>query len=286
MWAAALIPACIALFMPLDLLWVGITLAVVIALAAVVTIRGRRLTGWVAAVFSWRRRHRNVPDLPSEPAVGATVMPGDHVAVRWQDDYLVSAIELVPRPFTPTVIVSGQAYTDDVVDTRLVEQLVTAHCPDLEADVVSAGYRVGKTAPASLVALYEQVVGPYPAPANRRTWIVLRADPEHTRKSSQRRESGVAGLARYLVASATRIADQLASNGIDARPDPQLRRFRPGDRDQLRTRDLVVDQGPQHLHRRVQRTRAGPTCGGRRAPITRSRGFASGQVRRRRRRCC
>ena len=217
-WAAALIPACIAVFVPLDLLWVDITLTVVIAIAAVVTIRGRRLTGWVAAVFSWRRRHRNVPDLPSEPAVGATVMPGDHVAVRWQDGYLVSAIELVPRPFTPTVIVSGQAFTDDVVDTRLVEQLVTAHCPDLEADVVSAGYRVGKTAPASLVALYEQVVGPYPAPANRRTWILLRAEPEHTRKSSQRRESGVAGLARYLVTSATRIADQLASNGIDARP--------------------------------------------------------------------
>jgi type VII secretion protein EccE len=217
-WAAVLIPACIALLLPLDLLWLGITLAVVFALAAVVTIRGRRMTGWVAAVFSWRRRHRNVPDLPSEPAVGATVMPGDHVAVRWQDGYLVSAIELVPRPFTPTVIVSGQAYTDDVVDTRLVEELVAAHCPDLEADVVSAGFRVGKTAPASLVGLYEQVVGPYPAPANRRTWILLRAEPEHTRKSSQRRESGVAGLARYLVTSATRIADQLASNGIDARP--------------------------------------------------------------------
>ncbi len=217
-WAAVLIPACIAIFVPLDLLWLGVTLSVIIAIAAVVTIRGRRPTGWVAALFSWRRRHRNVPDLPSEPAVGATVMPGDHVAVRWQDDYLVSVIELIPRPFTPTVIVSGSAYTDDVVDTRLVEQLVQAHCPDLEADVVSAGYRVGKTAPASLVALYEQVVGPYPAPANRRTWIVLRADPESTRKSSQRRESGVAGLARYLVASATRIADQLASNGIDARP--------------------------------------------------------------------
>jgi type VII secretion protein EccE len=217
-WAAVLMPACIALFLPLGLLWLGITLAVVIALAAAVTIRGRRLTGWVAAVFSWRRRHRNVPDLPSEPAVGATVMPGDHVAVRWQDGYLVSAIELVPRPFTPTVIVSGQAYTDDVVDTRLVQELVAAHCPDLEADVVSAGYRVGKTAPASLVGLYEQVVGPYPAPANRRTWILLRAEPEHTRKSSQRRASGVAGLARYLVTSATRIADQLASNGIDARP--------------------------------------------------------------------
>lgn len=217
-WAAVLIPACILAFIPLDLLWLGITLAVIVALAPVLTVRGRRITGWIAAVFAWRRRHRNVPARPSEPAVGATVMPGDHVALRWQDGYLVSAIELVGRPFTPTVIVNGEAYTDDVVDTQLVERLVAAHCPDLEADVVSAGYRVGKTAPASLVALYEQVVGPYPAPANRRTWIVVRADPEHTRKSSQRRDSGVAGLARYLVSSITRIADQLASNGIDAKP--------------------------------------------------------------------
>lgn len=216
-WVAALVPACIGLFIHLDLTWLGITLAVLITIGSVLTVRGRRITGWIAAVFSWRRRRRIPLYGPSEPAVGATVVPGDHVAVRWQGDYLVSAIELIPRPFTPTVIVNGKAFTDDVVDTQLIERLLDAHCPDLEADVVSAGSRVGKTAPASLVALYEQVVGPYPAPANRRTWIVLRADPERTQKSGQRRDSGVSGLARYLVASTTRIADQLAGNGIDAR---------------------------------------------------------------------
>ena len=200
-WAATLIPACIAVCLHFKLLWLGITLSVLIAIFSVLTIRGYRLTGWVRAVFSWRRRHRSTPDVPSEPAVGATVMPGDHVAVRWQGDYLVAVIELIPRPFTPTVIVNGEAVSDDTVSTKLVEKLLRAHCPDLEADVVSAGYRVGKTAPASLVALYEQVVGPYPAPANRRTWIVLRADPEQTRRSAQRRDSGVSGLARYLVAS-------------------------------------------------------------------------------------
>jgi type VII secretion protein EccE len=218
LWAAALIPACILVFARLELLWLGITLGVLIGLASVVTIRGRRLTGWVAALFAWRRRHRQPPPTPSEPAVGATVIPGDHVALRWQDDYLVSVIELVPRPFTPTVIVNGEAFTDDVVETRLVEDLLTAYCPDLEADIVSAGYRVGKTAPAALVALYEQVVGPYPAPASRRTWIVLRADPDKTRKSALRRNEGVAGLAQYLVSSTTRIADHLASKGVDARP--------------------------------------------------------------------
>ena len=217
LWAAVLIPAVVLVCNRLNLMWLGITLAVLIVVFAVLTVRGRRLAGWIVAIYAWRRRHRTGPDAPSEPAVGATVLPGDHVAVRWQGDYLQSVIELIPRPFTPTVIVGGEAYTDDVVDTRLVEDLIVAHCPDLEADVVSAGYRVGKTAPSNLVALYEQVVGPYPAPANRRTWIVLRAKPEDTRKSALRRSSGVDGLARYLVASTTRIADQLASNGVDAR---------------------------------------------------------------------
>lgn len=218
LWAAALIPACVPLFVRIDLLWLGIVLGVLTGLGSVLTFRGRRLTGWVAALIAWRRRRRQPPSPPSEPAVGATVMPGDQVALRWQVDSVVSAIELIPRPFTPTVIAHGEARTDDVVDTGFIEKLMAAYCPDLQADVVSAGYRVGRTAPAALAGLYEQVVGPYPAPASRRTWVVLRADPDRTHRSASRRGAGVAGLAEYLVASTTRIADRLSSNGIDARP--------------------------------------------------------------------
>jgi type VII secretion protein EccE len=216
LWAAALAPLCILLFMGTRYEWAGPTLVAVAAVVATVTFRGRRLTGWVGAVCAWLWRHRRPPDSPSEPVVGATVQPGDHVAVRWQGGFLVAVIELIPRPFTPTVIVDGKANTDDVVDTRLLEQLLSVHCPDLEADIVSAGYRVGKTASPEVVSLYQQVIGSDPAPAQRRTWIVLRADPRRARKSAQRRDEGVAGLARYLVASTTRIADQLASKGVDA----------------------------------------------------------------------
>ena len=45
-------------------MWLGITLAVLIGLSALVTFRGRRLTGWVAALFSWRRRHKQTPSGP------------------------------------------------------------------------------------------------------------------------------------------------------------------------------------------------------------------------------
>ena len=39
MWAAVLIPACIAIFVPLGAMWVGVTVCVLIALIATVTVR-------------------------------------------------------------------------------------------------------------------------------------------------------------------------------------------------------------------------------------------------------
>jgi type VII secretion protein EccE len=216
LWAAALAPLCVLLFLGTRYEWAGPTLVALAAIVATVTFRGRRITGWMAAVFAWLVRHRRPPEPPSEPEVGATVQPGDHVAVRWQGTFLVAVIELIPRPFTPTVIVDGKAHTDDSVDTRLLEQLLSVHCPDMEADIVSAGYRVGTTASPEVLSLYQEVIGRDPAPAHRRTWIVMRADPQRTRKSAQRRDTGVEGMARYLVASTTRIADRLAGNGVDA----------------------------------------------------------------------
>lgn len=214
-WVAALAPLCILLFMGTRYQWAGPTLVAVGVVVATVTFHGRRLTGWVVAMLAWLLRHRRSPELPSEPEVGATVLPGDHVAVRWQGEHLVAVIDLIPRPFTPTVVVDGKANTDDVVDTRLLEQLLAVHCPDLEADVVSAGFRVGKTASPEARSLYQEVIGSDPAPAYRRTWIVMRADPLRAQASARRRDEGAAGIARYLVASTTRIADRLASHGLD-----------------------------------------------------------------------
>ena len=214
---AAVVPALVVLGMAMGKLWLGIVLAVLAAGVGLVAIRGRTATGWVRALYSWKRRRTVAPATPSEPVVGATVMPGDHVAVRWHDQEMVALIELVPRPYTPSVMVDQRCFSDDTIDSALVEKLLSAFCPDLEADVISSGYRVGRTAPAGVVSLYEQMIGTLPAPAHRRTWIQLRADPERTRRSAQRRAEGVAGLARYLVASATRIADQLAEHGVDAR---------------------------------------------------------------------
>ena len=215
-WLAALGPLAVILFLNTHYQWAGPALVALFVVLTMVSFFGRRITGWVMTISRWFGRRRQPPPAPSEPDVGATVKPGDHVAVRWEGEYLTSVIELVPRPFTPTVIVNGKAHTDDLLDTRLLERLMSVHCPDLEADIVSAGYRLGTTATRDVLRVYRKEIGIDPAPANRRTWIMLRADPERTRKPALRRDQGVAGLARYLVASTTRIADLLASHGVDA----------------------------------------------------------------------
>lgn len=195
----------------------GIGLLAALVVLAFVAVRGRRLTEWVMVALRWIRHRRKPLVPPSEPVVGATVMPGDHVAIRWHGDVLVALVELVARPFTPTVVVDGGARSDDVLDTSLVAHLLSVHCPDVEAEVVSAGYRGGHTAPEDVVGEYQDTIGSDPAPVYRRTWIVLRADPSKVARSALRRDIGVPGLVRYLTACATRIADGLAGHGVDAR---------------------------------------------------------------------
>lgn len=45
LWAAVLIPACLLLFAQMHLMWLGITLSVLIGIGAILTLRGRRVTG-------------------------------------------------------------------------------------------------------------------------------------------------------------------------------------------------------------------------------------------------
>ena len=190
-----------------------------LVMAAVLTalvFRGRNVIGWLTAAFAWMWRHRQTPPTPTEPLIGTMAMPGTHVAVRWEDGVLVALIHLVPRPFTPTVVVDGGARTDDEVDTRLVERLLSTHCADLSADIMSVGYRIGGHAAPAVVEQYGELVGSDPAPAHRRTWIVIRADPRRTHRSARRRQAGFAGQVDYLVASTTRLANFLSSHGVDA----------------------------------------------------------------------
>ncbi len=194
--------------------WAGIALASLsVIVATVITFYGRRITGWVAAVYAWLQRRRRPPD--SLICQNLPVVRGHREARRsrcaGKAEFLKCVIESsFPDHSTPTVIRRRTIPTDDMLDTGLVEeacrctvptgpissQPATASAtatPDVRIVCLSAGDRDG------------------PAPANRRTWhcAPTRNAPA---KSAQRRDERHAGLA-YLVASTARIADRrLAMN--------------------------------------------------------------------------
>ena len=71
--ASALAPPCIIAFLETRYWWAGIALASLGVIVATVTFYGRRITGWVAAVYAWlRRRRRPVRRLQPSPTGTAT----------------------------------------------------------------------------------------------------------------------------------------------------------------------------------------------------------------------
>ncbi len=62
------------------------------------------------------------------------------------------------------------------------------HCPDLEADIVSAGYRVGNTAAPDVVSLSAGDRDRPGTPANRRTWMLraVRNAPANRRSAAMK----------------------------------------------------------------------------------------------------
>ncbi len=73
--------------------------------------------------------------------------------MRWQRRVSGRRNQFHSPTIPPTVIVDGQAHTDDMLDTGLVEELPVGALSRLGGDIVSAGYRVGNTAAPDVVSL-------------------------------------------------------------------------------------------------------------------------------------
>lgn len=212
--AAVLIAAVAFLNWPV---WLRAAVGVTIVVVAMVTFDERRTSDWLRAIV--RVRRRGGPPVLSAEACGSVAMPGEDVAIRWDGDVLVGLVALHPRRFTPTYVDvrSGRTLHDDSLSTELINQLLSRLDVPASADVVSAGWRVGRRAPLTVYGLYEQMIGAEPCPAMRRSWLLVRVDPAQALEAANRRGGGIEGVARATVAAATRLAEGLSKYGVDAR---------------------------------------------------------------------
>jgi type VII secretion protein EccE len=202
--------------------WVGVGIAVIVTLLSLVTYHGLTvasgLAGWL---WDWSADPGSTLAAGCTPAIDHQRRFGrDTVGVREYRGRLVTVIAVEDRVDDP----SGR-HRHRGADQAMLPVAAVAHGLrqfDIRLDgidIVSVKVRRGGSA-AELTALEDwgpeewDVVGDRPASYERRTWLVLRMNPQHNVAAVAARDS----LASTLVAATERLAQDLDGPTCAARP--------------------------------------------------------------------
>jgi type VII secretion protein EccE len=192
-----------------------------VMVVALATIYHVSLTRWVQRWWSWRRHRRDRPVLPSASAARDVDLGGGlKIGVVNENEALVTMVELIVDPTAPTVVADNEERTINTISvTTLASMLTLADVKLSSIDLIADGHR----AAGGFADLYQQMIGPVPAAAARRAWIVLRIAMTDNLAAIARRGSRAEAAERTAAATCQRAADTLASLGIDARPGTAAR---------------------------------------------------------------
>lgn len=238
------------LFRPL---WpVGVGVAALALVVAVLRRRGRWFTQWFGLVLEYRTRGHTRVSNPPEDTEGEESSTGgddkvigpennrvsllrlavedlavargqDHdrnpVGMAWHDGKWTAVLMVEPTPSLLTGVGTAPnlplgALTPCLEDRGVVlDQIqVIWHC-----------YPGSTELPADSPALnsYLEVLGPLPAAARRTTWVAVRLDPKQCPKAIGERGGGIVGAHRALIGALSRVRNALEHQGVPSRPlDP------------------------------------------------------------------
>ncbi len=176
-------------------------------LLAVVPWRGQPAWSWAGL-----RLRRNRAIALTEPVTVANDRVGG--GVRYQDGVAVVAVQILGKPYTPTIF-TGSAATlaENTLDVADLQELLH-HSLDLAVEsmsVVSAGARRRST--GDYARVYDTMIGPPPYAGQRETWLIARIRSfENANALRWRLTAGTAA-----VAAAQRMSAALRMRGIRAR---------------------------------------------------------------------
>ncbi|WP_255251222.1 type VII secretion protein EccE [Mycobacterium avium] len=188
---------------------------IVLMLIVFITIYHVALTHWMSTWWAWLRHRRSVGTEPPPPARNVFIN-GVPIGVVAENEQLITLVELHGDPLAPSVVTDTEERTANVLDIGELADLV-GRVLDVEvntADIISDGFR----AAGGFADLYQQITGPTVAPAERRSWIVVRTDLHDNLAAIDRRGGDAEAALRVAAVTCLRVSDTLASSGLDARP--------------------------------------------------------------------
>jgi len=202
--------------------WIGVGIAVVVTLLSLITYHGLTVaSGLPAWLWDWSADPGSALAAGCTPAIDHQRRFGrDTVGVREHRGQLVTAIAVHDREEDPSGRHRHRTSSEAVLPVAAVAEGLRQFDMHLDAiDIVSVKLRQGGNA-AELTALEDwgpeewDVVSDRPASYQRRTWLVLRMNPQRNVAAVVARDS----LASTLVAATERLAQDLDGQSCAARP--------------------------------------------------------------------
>ncbi len=202
--------------------WIGVGIAVLVTLLSLVTYHGLTVaSGLPAWLWDWSADPGSALAAGCTPAIDHQRRFGrDTVGVREHRGQLVTAIAVHDREEDPSGRHRHRTSSEAVLPVAAVAEGLRQFDMHLDAiDIVSVKLRQGGNA-AELTALEDwgpeewDVVSDRPAFYQRRTWLVLRMNPQRNVAAVVARDS----LASTLVAATERLAQDLDGQSCAARP--------------------------------------------------------------------
>ena len=202
--------------------WIGVGIAVVVTLLSLVTYHGLTVaSGLPAWLWDWSADPGSALAAGCTPAIDHQRRFGrDTVGVREHRGQLVTAIAVDDREEDPSGRHRHRTSSEAVLPVAAVAEGLRQFDIHLDAiDIVSVKLQRGGNA-AELTALEDwgpeewDVVSDRPAFYQRRTWLVLRMNPQRNVAAVAARDS----LASTLVAATERLAQDLDGQSCAARP--------------------------------------------------------------------
>ncbi|MGV0742990.1 type VII secretion protein EccE [Mycolicibacterium sp. XJ870] len=194
--------------------WQGAAVGLVSALVLVLPLAGgTTVPRSVALRWSFfRDRRRPTRTLPADP-FDVPTSDGQQIGFRWNGTTLLSLLKIDENPRALTVLEPGVTVSGEMVPVGALLDCLRQFDITLESiDIISQGARsYGHT---DVAAVYDSVLGPLPAIAQRTVWIAVRFNPARCAEAVRRRGGGRDGILRTATTATRRVANRLAEAGL------------------------------------------------------------------------
>lgn len=186
------------------------------ALASVVPMRGLSLPRWVSVRLGfWYQRHTRGRGIEREhrEAFDEQLPDGSLIGFQWDGKILTSVVRILQGSPAVTIMEPAMTVSGQTVSARVLADCLQQFDIALDSiDLISQGAR--SKSRGHIGAVYEAVLGPLPAIAQRSVWVIVRLDPTRCANAVRHRGGGWQGIVRTAATATRRVANRLSDAGL------------------------------------------------------------------------